>query len=220
MWLGRTWQRPELRPGGLRGRLLRCCGRPPGIQSSILSRASLWPASGIWVLQLRGVGRGAVVGPRTAGAHLLRAGNRGICTVSIESKRAGAGPGGRTHRRSSPLGRRPGHRWPPAVRPGSAAVPGGRRAPLSSRNPSQFKATGPRRCWRSRRFSPFESGRRGSGRPFRRSRSVPKLIVRVRFSSPLQVRNLSHLLTCLVSARGAQGRGCASGPVTNMLAAA
>jgi hypothetical protein len=84
-------------------------------------------------------------------------------TVFIESKRAGAGPGGRRHRRSSPLGRRPGHRWPPAVRPGSAAVPGGWRAHLSSRNPSQFKVPVLADAGDQGRFSPFESGRRGSG---------------------------------------------------------
>src|SRR6185437_8165774 len=51
----------------------------------------------------------------------------------------------------------------PAVRPGSAAPPGGWRAPLNSRNPSQFKATGLADAGAQGRFSPFESGRQGSG---------------------------------------------------------
>jgi len=54
MPLSRRWQRPELRPGGLRGRRLRCCGSL--LRGSLRSCQGhlLWPASGIWVLQLRG----------------------------------------------------------------------------------------------------------------------------------------------------------------------
>jgi hypothetical protein len=52
-----------------------------------------------------------------------------------------------------PPGRNPGRRWPPAVRPGSAAVPAAGEPPLDNRNPSPFKATGPRRRWRSRPVS-------------------------------------------------------------------
>ena len=84
-----------------------------------------------------------------------------IRTVFIESKRAGAGPGGRRHRRSSPLGRRPGHRWPPAVRPGSAAVPGRLASPFEQQEPQPV---------RSHRSSPMLALKAGSALRIRKAR--------------------------------------------------